>query len=218
VKVLGRRFDIRIMEEVGETKSVEWNNGKSGAGWPENQSSRASGDGVSFQAVAEGFSETGSDVDVSDSCQVLLGLEAQGIRRLGIDGSTRVLGCTDFDMAEKIPNKLGNLVDLSVTMVNIDCDKRVDDTAESEEKVLRLGGVITGVDGGGQEDEVFDLGVRIEGLEEVVEDVDLEDPVSTIGPAHQINTCSNVANSDGGVCEELVGGRVEPKILKDQKG
>ncbi|MCI87060.1 hypothetical protein A2U01_0108341, partial [Trifolium medium] len=50
-------------------------------------SKASSGGGFSAVAVVEGFSESGSDADVSDSCEVLLGIENHGRERLKIDGS-----------------------------------------------------------------------------------------------------------------------------------
>ncbi|MCI40469.1 hypothetical protein A2U01_0061702, partial [Trifolium medium] len=78
VIVLGKRFDIRVIEETSFQPEVDhrWIYGCKD--WQEDHSSRASADGVSFYAAAEGLSETGSDADVSESCQVLLGLEAHG--------------------------------------------------------------------------------------------------------------------------------------------
>jgi RNA recognition motif-containing protein len=219
VKVLGKRFDIRILEEVGEVLAFDRIGGNDGVAWPEDHSSRASGDGASFQAVVEGGSETGSDADVSESCQVLLGLEAQGTRRTVTGDSLRALEDKECDSAGNTPNKLGNPVDLVATVVNSDSDKRDDVFDESAGKVLRLEGVMTGVVGGVQEDEVDAsvLGGSVEGLAGLVEEGELGDPVIS-GPVHQVFGCSEVDCSDGGGCEEIIGKRIGPKFLRTKKG
>ncbi|MCI24111.1 hypothetical protein A2U01_0045294, partial [Trifolium medium] len=68
VKVQGKRFDIRVMEEIGGWTENGSFCGKRCPGWQGVQSSRASDDGVSILAAEEGFSETGIDPDVSESC------------------------------------------------------------------------------------------------------------------------------------------------------
>ncbi|KAK2442416.1 hypothetical protein QL285_013611 [Trifolium repens] len=206
VKVLGRRFDIRIMEEIGEeARSLDRIGGNSGGVWAEEQSSHASGDGASLQAVVEGCSETGSEADISESCQVLLGLEAQGIRRIETGDSMRVLEDKEFDLADNIPNKLGNPVELVANVVNYDSDKRDEVSGESAGKVLSLEGVMTGIDGGAQEDVVAgsDLEGAMEGLAGSVQEglVGVQD----FGPAHQASGSEDVASSDSGGCEELNG-------------
>jgi hypothetical protein len=204
VKVLGRRFDIRIMEEVGEVSSTDWSGVKGGVRWPDNLSSRASGDGASIQAVVEGFSETGSEDDTSESCQVLLGLEAQGIRRIETVASTRVLETSEEDMADNIPIFLGNSEELVDTVVNFDVDKRDDVAVVSEGKELRLEGVRICVDGGAQEDDVHGLDGLKDGLAESVEQVDLGDPVLNNGPARQENWGGDVDRSEEGGVKRLL--------------
>jgi hypothetical protein len=55
------------MEESGVELLASRSNLKTGEAWHGEQSSRASGEGASFQAVVEGLSETNSDADVSES-------------------------------------------------------------------------------------------------------------------------------------------------------
>jgi hypothetical protein len=152
------------------------------------------------------------------SCQVLLGLEAHGIRRIETDDSTRALEDKESDMAGNIPYNMGNSLDMVVTEVNYDGDKRDDVAAVSVGKVVRLEGVMTSVGGGVQEDEVSMLGGLNEGVDESVEVVELGDPVSNLGPAHQENSCRDVVGSDGGGCEEIFGDRIGPKFLRTKKG
>ncbi|MCI81359.1 hypothetical protein A2U01_0102632, partial [Trifolium medium] len=58
VKVLGKRFDIRVIEESSFQPEIDrrWSYGCKD--WQGDHSSRASADGVSFLAAAEGLSET----------------------------------------------------------------------------------------------------------------------------------------------------------------
>ncbi|GAU40168.1 hypothetical protein TSUD_292720 [Trifolium subterraneum] len=86
VKVQGQRFDIRIVEESGGWTDGGCPSGKR-IGVEDDFSSKASSHGgVSVVAVAEGFSETGSDADVSESCQVLLEVEKRGGGGNDVDG------------------------------------------------------------------------------------------------------------------------------------
>ncbi|MCI40195.1 hypothetical protein A2U01_0061427, partial [Trifolium medium] len=93
------------------------------AAWQGENSSRASDDGVSNFAAVEVLSETGSDADVSESCQILLELEAHGRDRSVSDEFTRVLGYTEDEMAGNIPYSFGNSVELVVPLVNCESDK-----------------------------------------------------------------------------------------------
>ncbi|GAU40167.1 hypothetical protein TSUD_292730 [Trifolium subterraneum] len=98
VKVQGQRFDIRIVEESGGWTDGGCPSGKR-IGVEDDFSSKASSHGgVSVVAVAEGFSETGSDADVSESCQVLLEVEKRGGGGNDVDG---VLGRLKGSVGEK---------------------------------------------------------------------------------------------------------------------
>ncbi|GAU32574.1 hypothetical protein TSUD_218310 [Trifolium subterraneum] len=73
VKVRDKRFEIRVIEETGGWVELGGGSMKAIPGWDEEQSSKASYDGgESNCAVAVGcVSESGSDADLSESCQVI---------------------------------------------------------------------------------------------------------------------------------------------------
>jgi hypothetical protein len=72
VKVLRQRFDIKVVEALGCWEEGGCDGGRKKGG-EEDVSSRASSDGgVSTAAAVVGFSESGSEADVSESCQALL--------------------------------------------------------------------------------------------------------------------------------------------------
>jgi hypothetical protein len=133
IKVLGRRFDIRVMEEIGRTFSLFTPGSKKDEGWAEETSSRASGEGQSVHALVEGISESGSDADVSESCHALLEVEAHGRGRMVTSGSGKEIVQVGGEMAEIFPNNLGNPLVLSTTLVNFDGDIRGGEVAGSEE-------------------------------------------------------------------------------------
>jgi hypothetical protein len=90
VKMLGQRYDIRVVEENGGALEGR---GDGGQRWRamEAVSSKASSDGGnSAVAVVEGYSESGSDGDVSETCQVLL--EVEKGKRGGKELVTRIGG------------------------------------------------------------------------------------------------------------------------------
>jgi hypothetical protein len=222
VKVLGKRYDIRILEECGEVGTMtQFASGvragdtvRQGA-----QSSRASGDGASIQALVEGCSETGSEADVSESCQILLEIEAQGTRGTVIEARKRDMVYTESEMAGEIPNKLGNPSDLAVSLVNSVVDRGVGDFEVSAEKVLRLEGVKTGGICGDQEDEVSigDVDLQREVEHEAVEEVE---PLNVIGLAQFENMSQEQEDSISITerCGEAFRGRPGPKFLRTKKG
>ncbi|MCI19365.1 hypothetical protein A2U01_0040521, partial [Trifolium medium] len=133
VKVGDKRFEIRVIEETGD-----WSDGggglKVGSGWLDEQSSRASYGVESNCAVVEGcYSESGSDADVSTTCQVLLDIQTRGGDRSMAEGTLREVGYTEGEMSGNIPNLLGYSVD---SLVNIESDKGEDallETGEAEQ-------------------------------------------------------------------------------------
>ncbi|GAU32573.1 hypothetical protein TSUD_218320 [Trifolium subterraneum] len=94
VKVRDKRFEIRVIEETGGWVELGGGSMKAIPGWDEEQSSKASYDGgESNCAVAVGcVSESGSDADLSESCQVLLELQAHGGGRAVTFDAKRELG------------------------------------------------------------------------------------------------------------------------------
>ncbi|MCI69599.1 hypothetical protein A2U01_0090862, partial [Trifolium medium] len=76
VKVLGKIYVIRVIEETEEWLESGGGDRKRGTFWQGDSSSRASGEGASILAAVKGFSEAGSDADVFESCQMLLEIEA----------------------------------------------------------------------------------------------------------------------------------------------
>ncbi|GAU38294.1 hypothetical protein TSUD_157790 [Trifolium subterraneum] len=136
VSVLGKIYVIRVIEETEEWFERGGGDRKKGAFWQGDASSRASDEGVSVLAAAEGFSETGSDADVSESCQVLLEIEAHGGCCSVTDDSKGKLGYTEDEMAGIAPNVLGNPVSGEEDKVNFECDKREGNMSEEVEKGL----------------------------------------------------------------------------------
>jgi hypothetical protein len=154
VKVLGIKFDIRIMEEGGYVCNMEKSCVKRVERWPEEESSRASVDGQSFQAVVEGVSESGSDADVSESCQVLLDIEAHSRGMIATNGCGKEMVKVVGEVSENFPNNLGNPLVLTNTMVNFDGDKGTSFDTEIEESGSGWEGVHVGVGSGVHGDEV----------------------------------------------------------------
>ncbi|MCI32313.1 hypothetical protein A2U01_0053526, partial [Trifolium medium] len=99
VKVLGKIYVIRVIEETEDWVVSGGGDRKRGTFWQGDSSSRASDEGASILAAAEGFSETASDADVSESCQMLLEIEAHGGNRSVTDDSKREIGYTVDEMA-----------------------------------------------------------------------------------------------------------------------
>jgi hypothetical protein len=158
VSVLGRRFEIRVFEESGSDNLGVRSIAKREFARPDEQSSRASGEEGSYQAVVEGFSETGSDADVSESCQVLLGLEAHGKNMTVTSGGLEVVEYAEEVGAGLIPNNLGNLSMLTKSRVNPDSDIGGGICAVSEQVIPRLEGVKAGCLGGTPSDDVSNSG------------------------------------------------------------
>jgi hypothetical protein len=106
VKVLGVRFDIRVMEESGGwTESCGGFAPKLCENAGESSSHAPSDGGNSVVAAVEGLSESGSDADVSESCQILMDVEKRGGgRQVGDLGMGGYNVCT---VSEENPNLLG---------------------------------------------------------------------------------------------------------------
>jgi hypothetical protein len=122
VKVLGKKFEIRIVEECGGRRLVGGGVEKVGIGWQDDQTSRTSVGGDSNQAVAVGCgSESGSDADVSDTCQVLLEIQAHGGDKTVTFDATRNVGFSEEEMSGNSSNLLGNFVE---SKINHDSDRR----------------------------------------------------------------------------------------------
>ncbi|MCH83913.1 RNA recognition motif, partial [Trifolium medium] len=150
VKVCDKRFEIRVIEETGGWMELGDGVLKVGPGWHEEQSSKASYDGgESICAVVEGcYSESGSDADVSESCQLLLDEQAHGGVRSVSHGSSREFGYTEGEMSGNIPNLLGYTVE---SVVNVDRDKCEDLLLEDvgTEHMLEGGPIVPIVDRSG---------------------------------------------------------------------
>jgi hypothetical protein len=155
VKVLGTRFEIRIIEELGDVDQSGGSRVPRGCEvWQDDEASKASGDGDSFQAVVAGFSETGSDADVSESCQVLLELETHERSSFATTGGIKELEYLAGEKADSDPNNLGKIICVTEDIVNSDGDKGNEAGVESAELVCRVEGVQTSVVGGTQVVEV----------------------------------------------------------------
>jgi hypothetical protein len=157
-----------------------------------------------------GCSETGSEADVSESCQILLGLEAHGAYPTATDGSLKVLCYTEGEMAGNIPNLLGNSVDKSELVVNLAGDIGEGASVESAGKGTRLEDVAVVVGGVGC-DEVSSAGGEM-GL------IPFLDPVNSIGPVQSLVPKSRGGISKKGGCEKKTGDVTGPKVLRTRRG
>ncbi|GAU49741.1 hypothetical protein TSUD_43280 [Trifolium subterraneum] len=118
VSVLGKRFEIRVLEEVG---TVEGDDGGINrcvcCAQQEQVSSRGSVDGGSIMAMVEGSVDGGSDGDWSVSGRVMLGVGRQEVRKRRDNGTrldmVQVGGESDVD-----PNFLGKSLGLEESKVN----------------------------------------------------------------------------------------------------
>ncbi|GAU41797.1 hypothetical protein TSUD_379350 [Trifolium subterraneum] len=125
VKVKGQRFEIRVIEDTGACED----DGRRLDGvfrrGEEEISSKASSDGggVSVVAAVEGFSESGSDADVSDSCKVLLAIQNHGEKSLGVVNSMARQIPVMEDVAGDTSHFLGNSVEVVGSRVNSVTDK-----------------------------------------------------------------------------------------------
>ncbi|GAU43006.1 hypothetical protein TSUD_187270 [Trifolium subterraneum] len=204
IKVQGQRFDIRIVEETGGWGEGECCYDKRG-GVVEDESSKASVyGGASVAAVMEGFSETGSDADVSESCQVLVDVESGlGVPRYNVR-----------EVSESNPNFLGNPVKVVEALVNADVDNRrnirVVESACSDrhvgcDKVGSSSGVIKGTTCDSKNLE----GRADKGFQ------NSEGHVDVVGPA-QFGEKGMVCNVDKGGSVEV--DRSVPKVLRTRDG
>ncbi|MCH81579.1 RNA recognition motif [Trifolium medium] len=124
VKVKGQRFEIRVLEETGSLEDDgRWCGGVCRCMEEEISSKASSGGGCSAVAVVEGLSESGSDADVSESCEVLLGFEKHGRERSEFDGSLGKQTSVVEKVAEDTPHFLENTVELVDSRVNSEVDK-----------------------------------------------------------------------------------------------
>ncbi|KAK2441964.1 hypothetical protein QL285_013196 [Trifolium repens] len=160
------------------------------------------------------MSETGSDADVSESCQVLLEIEAHGVGRKETQGCLKEIKYTECEMAGVIPNNLRNSLVLSNNIVNFEGDKGGYTNSVSEEPILRLEGGHVECSDGTRSGEVSPLGdsdVDKGGAAEV-------DRGKSGGPAQQ-SICGPFEDyvSDGG-CKLPVGNLFGPKVLRTKNG
>jgi hypothetical protein len=128
VSVKGLQFVIRVIEEVGMEEGTKFRCDEGVCNNREDEnSSKGSygGGGASVVAAVEGFSETGSDADVSDTYEVLLGVEKKrGGKGRQIDGSLGKEISVQEVESESISNVLGNPGELVKNRVNYEGDMR----------------------------------------------------------------------------------------------
>jgi hypothetical protein len=122
VKVLGKRFEIQIVEEFGDGLLLGDGGTKVGIGWQDYQTSRTSFGGDSNYAAVVGCgSEIGTNADVSDSCQVLLEIPVhEGDKTVTFDAN-RNFGYSEEEMSGTFSNFLGKVLE---PVVNHERDKR----------------------------------------------------------------------------------------------
>lgn len=122
VKVLGKRFEIQIVEEFGDGSLLGDEGTKVGIGWQDYQTSRTSFGGDSNYAAVVGCgSEFGTNADVSDSCQVLLEIPVhEGDKTVTFDAN-RNFGYSEEEMSGTFSNFLGKVLE---PVVNHERDKR----------------------------------------------------------------------------------------------
>ncbi|KAK2412589.1 hypothetical protein QL285_047766 [Trifolium repens] len=124
VSVKGVRFDIRVIEEVVDVAEPRLRVDVNAGGRDDDTSSKASyGGGASVAAVVEGCSESGSDADVSDSCQVMLSLQKHGGVSRKVDGCLGVDKALQKGMSDGFPHNLGKHGDVEQERVNSEVDK-----------------------------------------------------------------------------------------------
>jgi hypothetical protein len=146
-------------------------------------------------AVVEGFSETGSDGDVSESCQILLQAESRVINSQVGEDVLGVVKHNVVEMSESIPNNLGTNGEL---LVNSDGDNRGDPIllesagAEGAERLLETGVV------GSQSDQLVSnekVG-SLEGCYEVA--VPVLNDLFQLGPAQLVDGADPVLVDEEG--------------------
>jgi hypothetical protein len=211
VKVLGQRFDIRVVEELGCWDEGGCDGGRKRGG-AEVVSSRASSDGgVSAAAVVVGLSETGSEADVYESCQVLLEVEYREGRKELVESFGRnedkAIGMSGIST-----HNLGNPGLLGEKRVNVDGDKwegYVVVGSAGSEGVLEL-------TSGRSLSNTESVGVEVVGTRPCA-----GAPLNcSIGPAHQVNEVGLCHVVLSGCSKEVLlkkGGGV-PKFLRTNKG
>ncbi|KAK2408287.1 hypothetical protein QL285_043809 [Trifolium repens] len=124
VSVKGKQFEIRVLEENGSMEEVKLTNGARDPGIRDDNSSKCSfGGGGSVVAAVEGFSESGSDADVSESCDVLLNIEKHGGGGRKSDGNWGSNIPVQELVSERISNDFGNVGEWVETRVNYEGDK-----------------------------------------------------------------------------------------------
>jgi hypothetical protein len=203
VSVKGRQFGIRIIEEAGTEEGTMFRRGEvDGTIREDDNSSKCSfgGGGASVVAAVEGFSESGSDADVSDSYEVLLGLEKRGEEGRQSGGSLdRVISIQNVE-SEGISNNSGNTGELVEKRVNFEVGKgekpRVLESAdvdrflehETVKSISRAGQLVD-----------TDKGMLVGNMETEVEGtMVIESPESEFGPAHTSLVGSVINSKEGG--------------------
>ncbi|KAK2391627.1 hypothetical protein QL285_065067 [Trifolium repens] len=101
VKVQGTVFQIRVVEEIGGWPEVSGGEKKVNGFAGEVLSKASSDGGISVAGMVVGLSDSGSDADVSESCQLLLDVEKCGGKGKGhmedLGGiGTRLMVCQDL--------------------------------------------------------------------------------------------------------------------------
>jgi hypothetical protein len=119
ITVMGKKFVIRILEEVGE--GMEGLMGRRCVGeclrWRDKPSCRGSNDGGSEMAVVEGSFDGGSDEGWSEVGRNLSGAECQGVGKEHV-GCRRMDPVQDREKTEIDPNLLGNISNFNSNKVN----------------------------------------------------------------------------------------------------
>ncbi|GAU17238.1 hypothetical protein TSUD_324420 [Trifolium subterraneum] len=220
VKVKGQRFEIRIIEETGTWDADgRWFGGINKGFGDEISSKASSGGGFSAAAVVEGFSESGSDADVSDSCKVLLETEKRGGARLENDDNLVKQKSTLAVVSERTPHFFGNTVELVEGEVNSATDK-------GEEPIcIELACADSACVGPLLDSNKMTPGDEKSPNEFLGGDVEehVRPLVGVIGPA-QVDSFGHVVPIEKGACEYDMGckshGMVRsgPEILRTKKG
>jgi hypothetical protein len=117
VSVLGKKFLIKVMEEVGKVEEDRVCCCVRGLPEQENHSQVGGGDGGSVAAVVEGFSEEGSESDWSVGSQEVQVLGKQEGRQRRVRRSMIRVG-KGIEVSGKNPNLLGNVLGDGMAKVN----------------------------------------------------------------------------------------------------
>jgi hypothetical protein len=135
VSVLGKKFLIKVVEEVGKVEEDRVCCCVRGLPEQENHSQVGGGDGGSVAAVVEGFSEEGSESDWSVGSQEVQVLGKQEGRQRRVRRSMIRVG-KGIEVSGKNPNLLGNVLGDGMAKVNQSFVDKGEEVGESNRAIV----------------------------------------------------------------------------------